>query len=268
MALTGCYAVLKFLLFIFNFIFWLVGLTILVFTILLLTDKTSYLSITEDDANYYTGLYILLAAGALIFIVAFLGCCGAYRESPCMLVSFFCFLLIILVAEIAAGAWAYSNSDRLKELVSQSVTATVQADYGTAGADSRTATFDAIQSGLKCCGASGPGDWANSKFNMRDKNIVEVTIKKAVNVYNIPASCCIDGISKKECEEGRTVILTAAINRQIYSEGCIDKLIELLQQYANILMGVGLALVTVEVLGLVFSLVLCCAVRSEDRYKA
>lgn len=31
------------------------------------------------------GVYILIAAGALIMVVGFLGCCGAIRESPCML---------------------------------------------------------------------------------------------------------------------------------------------------------------------------------------
>lgn len=59
---------------------------------------------------------------------------------------FFCFLLIILVAEIAAGAWAYAKSDSLKKLVHESVTTTVRQEYGLI--ESRTVTFDAIQSGV------------------------------------------------------------------------------------------------------------------------
>lgn len=31
------------------------------------------------------GVYILIAAGALMMVVGFLGCCGAIKESPCML---------------------------------------------------------------------------------------------------------------------------------------------------------------------------------------
>lgn len=31
------------------------------------------------------GVYILIAAGALMMVVGFLGCCGAMKESPCML---------------------------------------------------------------------------------------------------------------------------------------------------------------------------------------
>lgn len=32
-----------------------------------------------------SGVYILIAAGALMMVVGFLGCCGAIQESPCML---------------------------------------------------------------------------------------------------------------------------------------------------------------------------------------
>jgi CD81 antigen len=50
------------------------------------------------------------------------------------------------VAEIAAGVWAYSNSDKLEEYVRSNVRSTVQEEYGIV--DSRTKTFDAIQKGV------------------------------------------------------------------------------------------------------------------------
>jgi CD81 antigen len=53
----------------------------------MLTDTAFYVSMAWDESSYYTGIYIFLVAGILMFIVGFLGCCGAYRESPCMLVS-------------------------------------------------------------------------------------------------------------------------------------------------------------------------------------
>ncbi|XP_026482691.1 CD9 antigen-like, partial [Ctenocephalides felis] len=123
----------------------LVGLAVLILAVWMLSDPTFYLSMTQDESNYYIGIYIFLAAGALMLVVAFLGCCGAFRENTCMLVSFFCCLLIILVAEIAAGAWVYYNADRLEGMVRASVKATVQEEYGII--QSRTITFDAIQKG-------------------------------------------------------------------------------------------------------------------------
>lgn len=53
----------------------------------MLTDPTFLISMTQDESNYYIGLYIFLAIGALMLIVAFLGCCGAFKESQCLLVS-------------------------------------------------------------------------------------------------------------------------------------------------------------------------------------
>ena len=41
-----------------------------------------------SDSNFgqlYIGAYILMAIGCLVMIVGFLGCCGAIRESQCIL---------------------------------------------------------------------------------------------------------------------------------------------------------------------------------------
>jgi hypothetical protein len=51
------------------------------------------------------------------------------------------------VAEISAGAWAYSKSDQLEELVRDTVTTTVRQEYGVV--QSRTDTFDQIQKGVR-----------------------------------------------------------------------------------------------------------------------
>lgn len=50
------------------------------------------------------------------------------------------------MAEIAAGVWAYSNSDKLEVYVKDAVRSTVQQEYGVV--DTRTKTFDAIQEGV------------------------------------------------------------------------------------------------------------------------
>lgn len=98
-----------------------------------------------------TGVYILIAAGALMMVVGFLGCCGAIKESPCMLglvrgfrgwkalgynrrdawsqcikvsllfiiiiiiFQFFLFLLLIFAVEVAAGIWGLSNQEKVQK---------------------------------------------------------------------------------------------------------------------------------------------------------
>lgn len=53
---------------------------------LLVSDDFTKYSDADDSLGFiYTGAYILVAIGGLIMIIGFLGCCGAIRESQCML---------------------------------------------------------------------------------------------------------------------------------------------------------------------------------------
>lgn len=56
---------------------------------------------------------------------------------------FFCFLLIVLVAEVATGVWAVYNKDRLDGMVRSAVERTVKSEYGVA--DDKTRAFDVFQ---------------------------------------------------------------------------------------------------------------------------
>uniref|UniRef100_A0A1B6LIB3 Tetraspanin n=1 Tax=Graphocephala atropunctata TaxID=36148 RepID=A0A1B6LIB3_9HEMI len=265
MGLTGCYGILKYLVFFVNLVFWITGLTIIVLSIWMLTDPTFYMSMAQDESSYYTGVYLFLIVGTLMFIVGFLGCCGAIKESQCMLVLFFCLLLIILVAEISAGAWAYSNSEQLEQLVQESVKNTVQKEYSVI--DSRTQTFDAIQQGLGCCGANGPADWATSKFNKADQQGLNLAVTSPLILHKLPASCCTLPEGSDECENLKTAI-GMPVNKDIYPQGCTDKLQDTLRDYMSTIVGIGVAVAIAQCLGLSFSLVLCCAIQQRDRYKA
>lgn len=49
-------------------------------------DPTFSLSMVQDEASYYTGVYLILFVGTLLLIVGFLGCAAAISESQCSLV--------------------------------------------------------------------------------------------------------------------------------------------------------------------------------------
>ena len=56
----------------------------LALSIWLLFDQAVVL-MAKGAQDYATGTYVLMAAGALMTIIGFLGCCGALRESQCLL---------------------------------------------------------------------------------------------------------------------------------------------------------------------------------------
>ncbi|XP_035738180.1 CD9 antigen-like isoform X1 [Vespa mandarinia] len=267
MVLPKCYGFIKYALVWVNLVFWAVGLAAVVLAIWMLTDQTFLVSLAQEQHNFNAGLYILLAAGLVMLVVAFLGCCGAFRESQCMLVGFFSCLLVVIVAQIAAGVWLYTNSERLEELVKSSVINTVKKEYGSV--DVRTQTVDAFQSGLGCCGATGPADWAGSVYANFDSSIpLSLTVSsKSNNAYKVPKSCCKDKDSVA-CELARNLKIADIVSPAIYNEGCIDKLVEALKSQSCIVIGVAIAVGILELLGLIFALILCCASGTSDRYKA
>ncbi|XP_034948812.1 CD9 antigen [Chelonus insularis] len=267
MVLSQCYVFIKYTLVFVNLIFWALGLSSVILASWMLVDQTFMVSITQEQHNYYTGLYMMLAAGLLLLMVSFLGCYGAFRESQCLLVGFFSCLLIAVVAQIAAEAWLYTNRDHIEPLVKTAFMNTVKNEYGEI--DHRTQTVDSIQSNLYCCGASGPSDWASSKFgsSRSSSGALSLTVSSPNNVYTIPESCCRDK-DESLCATARKIKVADTIPSNIYSEGCVDKLIDVLRNQGCTILGVVLGLGLIELIGLIFSLILCCAIGSSDRYKA
>lgn len=147
-----------------------------------------------------------------------------------------------MVAQIAAGAWAFHNRDKLDDIVRVAVKSSVQEEYGQASMSSRTVTFDTLQKNvsdyrvivflfvlgftlylcslqLKCCGADGPGDWATSRFNNVDRsNIVDIAVSSMNVFYNIPESCCKDNLKDNECDQSRRLKFGGPLNTSIYQQ--------------------------------------------------
>uniref|UniRef100_A0A1B6C476 Tetraspanin n=1 Tax=Clastoptera arizonana TaxID=38151 RepID=A0A1B6C476_9HEMI len=265
MGLTGCFAILKYFIFFINLVLWITGLTIVVLSIWMLIDPTFYISMAQDESSYTIGIYVFLIIGTLMFIVGFLGCTGVIKESQGILTLFSSLLVIILVAEVSAGAWAYTNSMRLQEFVKENVKNTVLQEYGQVS--TRTELFDVIQQGLKCCGADRPSDWSGSHFNKAENKGLNLAISSTVQPYKVPNSCCAVDMQSNECRDALEVV--SHHNPQIiFSEGCTEKLLVVLTDNMSIIVGLGVAVGLAQWLGLIFALVLCCAIQQRDKYKA
>lgn len=72
---------------------------------MIISVGTTIYAVYEDfrhflDPSYFSPATILIVVGALIFIIAFFGCCGAIKESTCMVLVvriFLVFYLFILI---------------------------------------------------------------------------------------------------------------------------------------------------------------------------
>uniref|UniRef100_G1TLQ5 CD81 molecule n=1 Tax=Oryctolagus cuniculus TaxID=9986 RepID=G1TLQ5_RABIT len=79
------------------------------------TTNLLYLELGDRPApnTFYVGIYILIAVGAVMMFVGFLGCYGAIQESQCLLGTFFTCLVILFACEVAAGIWGFVNKDQV-----------------------------------------------------------------------------------------------------------------------------------------------------------
>uniref|UniRef100_UPI00398F59CF CD9 antigen-like n=1 Tax=Pristiophorus japonicus TaxID=55135 RepID=UPI00398F59CF len=213
----------KYLLFGFNFLFWLAGTAVLAIGLWLRFDPTTkdIFEIENHPSTFYIGVYILVGAGALMMIVGFLGCCGAIQESTCMLGCFFLFLLIIFAVEIAAGIWGFLNKGKVTEEVKEFYSSLYK-EYVTSRDKSKGAALTAMQKGLDCCGIGGK---------------LEVLIRDTC-----PSTNLIGEFSRTSC----LTAIDDVFNQKLYIIGAV---------------GIGIGIVMI--FGMIFSMVLCCAIRNS-----
>ncbi|KAL4005845.1 hypothetical protein ACER0C_005558 [Sarotherodon galilaeus] len=220
-ALSGGETCIKYLMFAFNLVFWLAGTAVLAIGLWLRLDQKTKGLFEEPDSSYvfYTGVYILIAAGALIMVVGFLGCCGAIRESPCMLGMFFFFLLIIFAIEVAAGIWGFSNQSQVVNDITGFYTQTYN-NYKSSGDEHLKETLRVIQAELNCCGPNG---------RLQETN-------------------------PETCPKGELL-------EELITKSCPDAIEEVFNSKLHIIGGVGITIGVIMVFGMIFSMLLCCAIR-------
>lgn len=69
---------------------------------------------------------------------------------------------------------------------------------------------------MECCGASGPSDWAGSKYNTPQTESLGLAISSPEQPYKIPTSCCYGDAT--QCSEAQTAVASGSISKFIYSE--------------------------------------------------
>jgi len=264
-----CYGCLKYLVMIFNLIYMLMGGMLLGTVLWMYLDGLNLNDLAEKMDGYTFVLIFLMALGAIMTIMGFLGCCGALQESQCMLFTFFALVLVILAGQIAACAFFFIKQEVFVDEFKKTLRESLAEHYGNDTL--KTRAFDGIQMELKCCGVTGPEDWKTSKFNnMLGKSSIEIGIAGVDGKYNVPESCCKTTMDKSLCNIKRTQLTISDDHfpEIIYHSGCAKQAMEYLRSHGLEVLIIVAGIVLIELLAMVFSMVLCCTVRRIDQFKA
>lgn len=269
MGLGGCSACLKWTVFLFSLIFWLTGLGILALAIYLRVDVTQYAHGNSYLSSYHIGVYILMAVGAVISLVGSIGSCGAFRENPCMLGTFFTLLLLVFTAEVAAGVWAFVSKASFDTVIDKGLQYAIE-NYDIDALQMEA--MDVIQREIRCCGIKGPRDWSSTKYGIGETRVGSLTpdigVASKLGFYRVPRSCCNVPEDSVLCSnEARSLQVLSNVLDHIHTEGCRTAMKRHLTEYMSIIAGIGIGSAVFEVLVMIMSMLLCCAIRRGDPYK-
>uniref|UniRef100_A0A8D0B7P3 Tetraspanin n=1 Tax=Salvator merianae TaxID=96440 RepID=A0A8D0B7P3_SALMN len=235
-----CFTFLKIMMFVFNGVIFLGGLTLLGIGIWVKVDGGSFASILGAAAPQMMQLinvgYLCIAVGAFLLIMGFMGCWGAMKESKCLLMLFFVVTLILFTAEVAGAVVVLvfsSVADIFVEYLKNWATKTLKNDYGKQ--EDLTAMWNTTMQELKCCGFNNYNDF-NSSYYYQAHN------------EKYPPFCCPES---KECQESEL---------QLDKQGCLHEFKIFLSKHGKIVGGVALLIGVLELAAMTVSLILYCEI--------
>ena len=144
----------------------------------------AYVFITYDDYDhFFEDVYtlipavVIIAVGALLFIIGLIGCCATIRESRCGLATFVIILLLGFVTEVVVVVLGYVYRAKVENEVDRSIQKVYKTYNGT-NPDAASRAIDYVQRQLHCCGIHNYSDWENTDWFKETKN------------QSVPLSCC------------------------------------------------------------------------------
>ncbi|CAG9792180.1 unnamed protein product [Diatraea saccharalis] len=222
-AMDSCGRCMKFSLICINVI-TLVGGALALGVGLWVWSSRSFTSTLMSNNMFIASVGVIVAMGAAMMLLSFLGCCGAAKEIKCMLLTYYILVFIIFVVMLVGGILQFVFREKVLTTLDREMYASIPY-YGVK--HEYTRAWDETQSYLMCCGVKGYRDWNG----------------------NIPTSCCreIYPGQRQECQ-------STPNPSNMYVDGCLNKAIEFLREDA---VYVGAAAIVVAVI-MLLALILSC----------
>lgn len=247
--------VVKYLLFIFNFLFWIISLVMVsigVYARMIKHAEAAMACLSVDPA------VMLMVVGVLMFILTFCGCVGSLRENICLLQTFCISLTVIFLLQLVAGVLGFVFADKARNKVTEMINDAII--HYRDDIDLQN-LIDFGQREFSCCGGVTYTDWSqNQYFNCDKKN-------PSQERCSVPFSCCI--ISKDKtvintmCGYGMQEVEYSQAGNYIHANGCIDILVNWIHSNLFLLGGIALGLAIPQLVGILLSQILINQIKDQ-----
>lgn len=274
---------LKSVLFGYNCLIFVCACILLGVSIYMAVDR-NFMTVIIGNNLYAAAVFIVLASGAIIFFVSFLGCCGVVKEQRFMLFVYFIVLCIIAVFLFIAGILAIvfrtQIGDHVKSTMSDSLTESYGVGFESHTNRAITDAWDKAQERLQCCAVESNGwhVYRNSKwfsqFGARDDE--QLTYEDQDERPYLPQSCCVKDrlwryVNLAVCQRWRLgppgSPVDGAINRAVYYTGCYDAGVIYLKENAAVLITFALVIALLLIVGIVISGLIILMMRRSAKGK-
>jgi len=275
--------ILKYILFVFNFLLFTMACLLLGVAIWMGVDR-NFMTFIIGNHLYAASVFIVLASGGVIFFVSFLGCCGVVLDKNRFLVIYFIFLcaicIFLFIAGILAAIFHNQIGDSIKQTMSDSLLNSYGISFDSKSNRDITDAWDKAQERLMCCGVETNGwylyrqsKWYQ-QFGSRDDR--PLTYQDQENRPYVPQSCCVKDklwryVNLDVCQTWRLgppgSPVDGAINRALYYTGCFDAGVVYLKANAKVLIGLAFAIGIMLIFGIVFSALVIIRLRKDNTKK-
>uniref|UniRef100_A0A2K6QDV2 Tetraspanin n=1 Tax=Rhinopithecus roxellana TaxID=61622 RepID=A0A2K6QDV2_RHIRO len=216
----GCLCCLKYMMFLFNLIFWLCGCGLLGVGIWLSVSQGNFATFSPSFPSL-SAANLVIAIGTIVMVTGFLGCLGAIKENKCLLLSFFIVLLVILLAELILLILFFVYMDKVNENAKKDLKEGLLL-YHTENNVGLKNAWNIIQAEMRCCGVTDYTDW----YPVLGENTV-------------PDRCCME--NSQGCGRNATTPL--------WRTGCYEKVKMWFDDNKHVLGTVGMCILIMQVRG-------------------
>jgi tetraspanin-18 len=279
-----CASLAKYLLCLANFVFFVVGGLVLTVGVWVAADKASFVQMTQLDAVLSSEVgsqaqsllaeysqpgvleqaaYLLIAVGSLIFVIAFLGYCGALQESRVLLTAYALFITLMFGLQIAAIVLTVLYQGEADEHTRNLLKSSLSSYTTETPRDAVSVSWDLLMSSQQCCGVNNFTDFRNARM------FQEVSRREG-GLQIVPEACCIlEGPRRELRPADHRCVASPDRQNSYFNKGCYNKFVNSVKNNQVLVLGALVGLGCTQFLIILFSFCLCRAAgrRQEEYYK-
>ncbi|KAL3886996.1 hypothetical protein ACJMK2_026952 [Sinanodonta woodiana] len=196
----------------------------------------------------------LIVVGAIFLVIGVMGLIGSIRKVKALLVTYAVGLLVLVLMQSVSAVLVATIPEKIENWIKESLKDSIRNDYtGIGGNDTVTLRWNYIMHSFKCCGVDSYTDFVLLEAKRWNRNFA---IDNIIQKKRVPFACCINK-TDTNCVRNPT-------NSSAFTEkGCYQILKSWVVNKLNVLIGVGVRILAVQVILTVIAFMMCCTSRKR-----